>query len=114
MIDEPSSDEMSDLYATLKSLQKSLEFLDIQEEYIKDEMKNLKRELIRAKEVTLIVEKLNYLRLMLIYILSDIGTPPHTIRSIDDRSVQRNDRRELRRRELDGWQYLLCARALYA
>ena len=69
MIDEPSSDEMSDLYATLKSLQKSLEFLDIQEEYIKDEMKNLKRELIRAKEVTLIVEKLNYLRLMLIYFI---------------------------------------------
>jgi 26S proteasome regulatory subunit T3 len=27
-----------------------LEFLDIQEGYIKDEMKNLKRELIRAKE----------------------------------------------------------------
>lgn len=40
-----------DLYATLKGLQRSLEFLDIQEEYIKDEMKNLKRELIRAKEV---------------------------------------------------------------
>jgi branched-subunit amino acid aminotransferase/4-amino-4-deoxychorismate lyase len=46
-----SSLESSDLYANLKSLQKSLEFLDIQEEYIKDEMKNLKRELIRAKEV---------------------------------------------------------------
>ena len=46
-----SSSETSDLYANLKSLQKSLEFLDIQEEYIKDEMKNLKRELIRAKEV---------------------------------------------------------------
>jgi len=43
--------EDGDLYATLKGLQRSLEFLDIQEEYIKDEMKNLKRELIRAKEV---------------------------------------------------------------
>ncbi len=29
------------------------EFLDLQEEYVKDEMKNLKRELIRAKEVRL-------------------------------------------------------------
>jgi 26S proteasome regulatory subunit T3 len=39
-----------DLYVKFKSMQKHLEFLDIQEEYIKDEMKNLKRELIRAKE----------------------------------------------------------------
>ncbi|CBJ27612.1 conserved unknown protein [Ectocarpus siliculosus] len=39
-----------DVYVKLKSLQKHMEFLDIQEEYIKDEMKNLKRELIRAKE----------------------------------------------------------------
>ena len=39
-----------DLYAQLKSLQRQGEFLDIQEEYIKDEMRNLKRELIRAKE----------------------------------------------------------------
>ncbi|KAG5190528.1 P-loop containing nucleoside triphosphate hydrolase protein [Tribonema minus] len=39
-----------DLFVKYKSLQKHLEFLDIQEEYIKDEMKNLKRELIRAKE----------------------------------------------------------------
>lgn len=42
--------ENSDLYARLKSLQRHVEFLDIQEEYIKDEMRNLKRELIRAKE----------------------------------------------------------------
>jgi len=39
-----------DLYARLKTVQRQLEFLDIQEEYIKDEQKNLKRELIRAKE----------------------------------------------------------------
>ncbi|CAN0233005.1 unnamed protein product [Ascophyllum nodosum] len=39
-----------DVYVKLKTLQKHMEFLDIQEEYIKDEMKNLKRELIRAKE----------------------------------------------------------------
>ena len=40
----------ADLYVKFKTLQQRLEFLDIQEEYIKDEMKNLKRELIRAKE----------------------------------------------------------------
>ncbi|GMF53188.1 26S protease regulatory subunit 6B [Phytophthora cinnamomi] len=40
----------TDLYAKYKSLERHLEFLDIQEGYIKDEMKNLKRELIRAKE----------------------------------------------------------------
>eukprot|EP01084_Bolivina_argentea_P006560 12446_1 len=39
-----------DLYVRLKSLRKHLEFLDVQEDYIKDEMKNLKKELIRAKE----------------------------------------------------------------
>ncbi|TYZ67897.1 hypothetical protein PybrP1_010143 [[Pythium] brassicae (nom. inval.)] len=39
-----------DLYTKFKSLERHLEFLDIQEGYIKDEMKNLKRELIRAKE----------------------------------------------------------------
>merc|ERR1719486_1613929 len=40
----------SELYSKMKALQKQLEFLDIQEEYIKDEMSNLKRELVRAKE----------------------------------------------------------------
>jgi len=39
-----------DLYTKLKSLQRQHEFLDIQEEYIKDEQKNLKREYLRAKE----------------------------------------------------------------
>ncbi|CAM9696195.1 unnamed protein product [Choristocarpus tenellus] len=42
--------QTQDFYVKLKSLQRHMEFLDIQEEYIKDEMKNLKRELIRAKE----------------------------------------------------------------
>lgn len=42
--------ETEDLYAQLKSLQRQEEFLDIQEDYIKDEMRNLKRELIRAGE----------------------------------------------------------------
>lgn len=41
---------VSDTYRKLQELHKHLEFLDIQEEYIRDEMKNLKREMIRAKE----------------------------------------------------------------
>jgi 26S proteasome regulatory subunit T3 len=44
--------ELTDLYQILKEKEKHLEFLDIKEEYVKDEMKNLKRELIRAKEVS--------------------------------------------------------------
>jgi 26S proteasome regulatory subunit T3 len=39
-----------DAYAKMKTLQQQLEFLEIQEDYIKDEMANLKRELVRAKE----------------------------------------------------------------
>ncbi|KAH9272208.1 26S protease regulatory subunit 6B [Batrachochytrium salamandrivorans] len=40
----------TDLYLKLKKLQQHIEFLSLQEEYIKDEQKNLKRELIRARE----------------------------------------------------------------
>ncbi|KJE92195.1 26S protease regulatory subunit 6B [Capsaspora owczarzaki ATCC 30864] len=42
------SDE--DLFLTYKRLQRQLEFLQIQEDYIKDEQKNLKREYLRAQE----------------------------------------------------------------
>uniref|UniRef100_A0A7S0N085 26S proteasome regulatory subunit 6B homolog n=1 Tax=Pyramimonas obovata TaxID=1411642 RepID=A0A7S0N085_9CHLO len=42
--------ELEDLYTKLKTLQRQLEFVDIQEEYIKDETKNLRRELLRAQE----------------------------------------------------------------
>lgn len=45
-----SAQHSRDLYAQLKALQKRLEFLNIQEEYIKDEQKNLKREFYRARE----------------------------------------------------------------
>jgi len=53
--DEVISMELSkiseeDLYTKLKILQRQLDFLGIQEEYIKDEQKNLKRELLRAQE----------------------------------------------------------------
>ncbi|KAF9595847.1 hypothetical protein IFM89_005333 [Coptis chinensis] len=47
--DQSSNDE-EDLYGRLKSLQRQIEFVDIQEEYVKDEQKNLKRELLRAQE----------------------------------------------------------------
>ena len=39
-----------ELYTKMKELEKELEFLDIQEEFIKDDQKKLKRELIRSKE----------------------------------------------------------------
>eukprot|EP01087_Luapelamoeba_hula_P010554 TRINITY_DN2796_c0_g1_i1.p1 TRINITY_DN2796_c0_g1~~TRINITY_DN2796_c0_g1_i1.p1 ORF type:complete len:411 (+),score=77.19 TRINITY_DN2796_c0_g1_i1:1292-2524(+) len=40
----------NDLYLLLKDYEKQLRFLEIQEEYVKDEHKNLKRELLRAQE----------------------------------------------------------------
>jgi 26S proteasome regulatory subunit T3 len=39
--------EEEDLYRRMKALEKELEFLDIHETYIKEEMNNLKRELVR-------------------------------------------------------------------
>merc|ERR1712046_298434 len=47
-----SADEQSeaDLYSKMKQLQSQLDFLDTQESYVKDETKNLRRELLRAKE----------------------------------------------------------------
>ena len=39
-----------DLYVRMKELEAQLETLNIQEDYIKDEQKNLKRELLRAQE----------------------------------------------------------------
>merc|ERR1712139_562286 len=47
-----SADEQSeaDLYSKMKQLQGHLDFLDTQESYVKDETKNLRRELLRAKE----------------------------------------------------------------
>ncbi|KAL0095284.1 26S protease regulatory subunit 6B [Phycomyces blakesleeanus] len=47
VLEELSED---DLYVKLKKLQRDLEFLGIQEEYVKDEQKNLKRELIQSQE----------------------------------------------------------------
>eukprot|EP00297_Palpitomonas_bilix_P019871 CAMPEP_0113877388 /NCGR_PEP_ID=MMETSP0780_2-20120614/6066_1 /TAXON_ID=652834 /ORGANISM="Palpitomonas bilix" /LENGTH=65 /DNA_ID=CAMNT_0000863675 /DNA_START=104 /DNA_END=298 /DNA_ORIENTATION=+ /assembly_acc=CAM_ASM_000599 len=43
-------DTAKDLFKRLKELQRKLEFLEIQEEYVKDEMKHLKGEYLRAQE----------------------------------------------------------------
>lgn len=53
--DLPSSSDAGagsddDLYSRLKSLQRQFEFIEIQEEYVKDELKNLRREHLRAQE----------------------------------------------------------------
>ncbi|KAM1653496.1 hypothetical protein ACFX14_006067 [Malus domestica] len=49
-INQNQACDKDDLYSHLKSYQRQLEFIDIQEEYVKDEHKNLKRELLRAQE----------------------------------------------------------------
>jgi 26S proteasome regulatory subunit T3 len=48
-IESNMNDEL-DLYQEVKNLEKQLEFIDLQEEYLKDEMRHLQRELLRAKE----------------------------------------------------------------
>lgn len=49
--DRPGDDDSDqDLYTRLKTLQRQLEFYEIQEDYIKEEQRNLKRELLRAQE----------------------------------------------------------------
>lgn len=45
-----SDEDLDDLYTKFKKLQKQLEFLEVQEEYIKDEQKNLKKEYLHAQE----------------------------------------------------------------
>ncbi|CAK37683.1 26S protease regulatory subunit tbpA-Aspergillus niger [Aspergillus niger] len=48
---EGTGNDGSDEYATLKRLQRHLEYIQLQEEYIKDEQRqSLKRELVRAQE----------------------------------------------------------------
>jgi len=52
MVEEFKSvfDEGKDLYSHWKTLEEYLEFLSIQENYVKDEMKHLKNEFLRAQE----------------------------------------------------------------
>ena len=42
--------EEPDMYRNMKSRQKQLEFLEIQEEYIRDDIKNLRNEILRAQK----------------------------------------------------------------
>ena len=49
-LEDLGSDGAGDEYSTLKKLQRHLEFINLQEEYIKDEQRSLKRELVRAQE----------------------------------------------------------------
>ena len=47
------SEEMKgerDIYSNMKSRQKQLEFLEIQEEYVRNDIKNLRGEILRAQE----------------------------------------------------------------
>uniref|UniRef100_A0A1A8VEB6 Proteasome (Prosome, macropain) 26S subunit, ATPase, 4 n=1 Tax=Nothobranchius furzeri TaxID=105023 RepID=A0A1A8VEB6_NOTFU len=46
----PEPEDLEDLYTRYKKLQQELEFLEVQEEYIKDEQKNLKKEFLHAQE----------------------------------------------------------------
>jgi 26S proteasome regulatory subunit T3 len=46
----PSHHQQHDLYQEMKSKERELEFIELQEEYLKDEMRHLQRELLRAKE----------------------------------------------------------------
>ncbi|KAK9065995.1 hypothetical protein SSX86_015397 [Deinandra increscens subsp. villosa] len=49
-VESPLTDTEDDLYTRLKSLYRQIEFIEIQEEYVKDELKNLKREQLRSQE----------------------------------------------------------------
>ena len=40
------------MYQEVKGLEKQIDFLELEEEYLKDEMRNFQRELFRAKEET--------------------------------------------------------------
>lgn len=50
VMEDAAGQDIEDLYTRMKTLQRQLEFCDIQEEYIKDETKNLRRELLHAQE----------------------------------------------------------------
>ena len=78
--EKPTEDEK---YIKFKKLQKELELLEIQENYIKEETNNLKMQYARGKQE----------------IKTILGTPlmigQFTRYSFNDRSIYRNDRRKL-------------------
>ncbi|CAB4065419.1 PSMC4 [Lepeophtheirus salmonis] len=48
--EETSNNDLEDLYTRYKKLEQQLEFLQVQEDYIKDEQRNLKKEYLHAQE----------------------------------------------------------------
>mmetsp|Transcript_2008 Transcript_2008/g.7755 ORF Transcript_2008/g.7755 Transcript_2008/m.7755 type:complete len:417 (-) Transcript_2008:411-1661(-) len=50
LVEDAAASKKPDLYTLFKRREQERDFLDVQEQYVKDEIKNLKRELIRAKE----------------------------------------------------------------
>ncbi|KAJ9586258.1 hypothetical protein L9F63_020092, partial [Diploptera punctata] len=50
VIGSGEDNDVEDLYTKYKKLQRQLEFLEVQEEYIKDELRNLKKEYLHAQE----------------------------------------------------------------
>jgi len=46
----PSKEPEEDLYLKMKQLEKELELLSMQEDYLRDEQRHLKSEYIRSKE----------------------------------------------------------------
>ena len=55
----PADPDLDDLYTRYKRLQQQLEFLEVQEEYIKDEQRNLKKEYLHAQEEVREADKLS-------------------------------------------------------
>ena len=109
-----AQEDSSDMYSTMKQLQRQLEFLAIQEGYVKDETQNLKRELLRAQEVLHqhLLQPLHpntcYNRTFLI---QKTGSEAHKVRAAADWQLQRDDRRAPRHWADDIRVLLLRARA---
>ena len=89
-LSEPEEEVELDLYQEYKGLEKQLEFIELQEEYLKDEMRHLQRELLRAKEeirriqsVPLVIGNLYFLILSSIEMVSQVPRMLQNSRIID-------------------------------
>lgn len=102
-----------DLYSRIKKAQRTVEMLDIQEEYIKDEMKNLKRELIRAQEE---VKRIQARRRESVGALGPALHSPapssDAVRPADDWAIHGDDRRVAWHRLDDVRPAALCPRVV--
>lgn len=79
--DQDSEEESIDLYVRMKELERELELLGIKEEYIKDELRYLRRELVRAQEEVKSIQSVpllvgNFVEMVdANYAVVDCGTP---------------------------------------